>query len=337
MKLTLACVILSAAVTMNATPADACGVRLTVKSKAPRTALARSSNPSDILILGDMPSRFKRDLSAEGHRVDIASTPADAKKKTYAVVVTNVAMQNDARQNFSNSLIVVRSGNEDADIVAIESSIARRPMRSDQGRTAVAARENRQPIASGPLVAPERQLLSARAVEAPTPTVSSEVEPRVAPVETKAPVQARVTAAVAPPVRTKAPVEARITAAVAPPEVQTKTASEPSVAVTAGTVMLEVYFNVGNSKLARIAALDGAVRKLKANASLNVVIEGHADPSGTPEGNMELSQKRAEIARDYLVSNGIDASRLEVTPLGDTHLRYSRTDDRNRRVAIVAK
>ena len=283
--------------------------------------MSHSSNPSDILILGDPPSRFKRDLSAEGHRVDVAATPRDAKKKNYAVVVTDASMQADARQNFTSSLIVVRSGNEDADIVSIESTIARRPVRSDQGRAVVAAREARQPIAAGPTTPHERQLISARPVEAPTPTVSTDVAPT--PVKVEAP-------------KPEKPAESHITKEVVAP-VETKAPAETKVAVKAGTVMIEVYFSLGNSKLARAAALDSAVRKLKANPTLNVVIEGHADPSGTPEGNIELSQKRAEIARDYLVANGVDAARLEVTPFGDTHLRYGRTDDRNRRVAIVAK
>ncbi len=320
MKLTLACLLLSTAVTMNAAPADACGVKLTVKSTPPRKAVTHSSNPSDILILGDPPSRFKRDLSAEGHRVDVAATPGDAKKKDYAVVVTDPSMQADARSNFTGSVIVVRSGNEDADIVSIESSIVRRPVRMDQGRAVVAAREARQPIAAGPVTPPDRQLISARPVEAPTPTVSTEVQ--------------------APPVKPVAPAdpkpEPRIVKEVAPP-VETKAPTETKVAVKAGTIVVEVYFSLGNSQLSRAAALDGAVKKLKANPAVNVVIEGHADPSGTPEGNLALSQKRAEMARDYLVANGVDGSRLEITAYGDTHLRYGRSDDRNRRVAIVAK
>lgn len=331
MKLTLASLLLSTAITMNATPADACGVKLTVKSTPPRKAVNHTSNPSDILILGDPPSRFKRDLSAEGHRVDVASTPADAKKKTYAVVVTEPGMQQVARLNFTNSLIVVRSGDEDADIISIENSIARRPVNSDQGRAVVAAREPRQPIAAGPTTVPDRQLISARPAEATPPTVA----PEVAPAKPAVKVAAKIEAPKPVPAETK-PIEARVTKEAAPPA-ESKPPAESTVAVKSGTVMIEVYFSVGDSKIARLASLDVAVRKLKADPSLGVVIEGHADPSGTPEGNMELSQKRAEIARDYLVSNGIAASRLEVTPLGDTHLRYGRADNRNRRVAIVAK
>jgi len=73
------------------------------------------------------------------------------------------------------------------------------------------------------------------------------------------------------------------------------------------------------------------------NKDLHVVVEGHADPTGSPEGNMVLGQKRADRVHDYLISAGIDESRIEVISYGDTRLRYGRTDGRNRRAAIVAK
>ena len=57
-------------------PADACGVKLTIKSQTPRKAVARTSNPSDVLLLGTPPRRLERDLSAAGPRVEVAPTPA---------------------------------------------------------------------------------------------------------------------------------------------------------------------------------------------------------------------------------------------------------------------
>ncbi|MBC7978437.1 MAG: OmpA family protein, partial [Myxococcales bacterium] len=99
----------------------------------------------------------------------------------------------------------------------------------------------------------------------------------------------------------------------------------------------EVYFGRGSAAIGRKVALDRAARWLTGSADLHVVIEGHADPTGTPEGNLRLSQIRAESVRDYLVSAGIDASRLEVIPYGDARLKYGRADARNRRVAIEPK
>jgi peptidoglycan-associated lipoprotein len=98
-----------------------------------------------------------------------------------------------------------------------------------------------------------------------------------------------------------------------------------------------VYFTLGSFKLDNQAALAKAARWLKDSSDVQVVIEGHADPTGTHEGNMVLSQKRAESVRDFLVSAGVDQSRLEVMAYGDTRLRYGRADRRNRRAAVVVK
>jgi peptidoglycan-associated lipoprotein len=107
--------------------------------------------------------------------------------------------------------------------------------------------------------------------------------------------------------------------------------------VAKATVHDEVYFTLGSFKLDNQTAVSRAARWLKDSSDVHVVIEGHADPTGTHEGNMVLSQKRAESVRDFLVSAGIDESRLEVMAYGDTRLRYGRADRRNRRAAVVVK
>src|SRR3954464_5857780 len=96
-------------------PAQACGVKLTVKSSTPRKAVARTSNPSDILLLGNPPRRLELDLSAAGHRVDVASTASAAKRKSYAVVIADSNLADDARSNFSGAVVIVRSGDVTAD------------------------------------------------------------------------------------------------------------------------------------------------------------------------------------------------------------------------------
>ena len=67
-------------------------------------------------------------------------------------------------------------------------------------------------------------------------------------------------------------------------------------------------------------------------------VEGHADPRGTAEGNLALSQQRAESVRDYLVSvHGIAEERLKAEGKGDRDLlnRLVPTAPENRRVTIV--
>ena len=55
---------------------------------------------------------------------------------------------------------------------------------------------------------------------------------------------------------------------------------------------------------------------LRKNSSVNVVIEGHADERGTREYNLALGERRANAAKDYLMTYGISASRISVISYG---------------------
>ena len=62
--------------------------------------------------------------------------------------------------------------------------------------------------------------------------------------------------------------------------------------------------------------LDNAVNVLKKNPTLEIRIEGHTDNIGSMEYNLELSQKRAEAIKEYLVGNGINESRITTIGIG---------------------
>lgn len=62
--------------------------------------------------------------------------------------------------------------------------------------------------------------------------------------------------------------------------------------------------------------LDGQAQWLLANTDYRSVIEGHADEQGTREYNLALGFRRANAVREYLVSRGVPANRLEVTSYG---------------------
>jgi len=309
---------------IHAPRADACGVKLTVKSSSPRKAVARTSNPSDILLLGNPPRRLEIDLAAAGHRVEVAPNAAAAKKKSYALVITDAKLQDEARTTFPDSPVVVRSGDVVADVRSVEQQVGRKPVRADESRTLVGFRERQTPIAAGPPQPPERRVVAASEPRDPA------AEPPGTPAQPE-----RVAARPTPPADRKPPLT------VPPPQVRTtETAeSEQRLATRPSAVHDEVYFPTGSSRLGNEATrpLARAVRWLNESKDLHVVVEGHADPTGTPEGNMVLGQKRADRVHDYLVSSGIDESRIEVVSYGDTRLRYGRTDGRNRRAAIVAK
>ena len=55
---------------------------------------------------------------------------------------------------------------------------------------------------------------------------------------------------------------------------------------------------------------------LRKNKKLNVTIEGHADERGTREYNLALGERRANAARDYLMSYGISGKRISVISYG---------------------
>jgi outer membrane protein OmpA-like peptidoglycan-associated protein len=63
--------------------------------------------------------------------------------------------------------------------------------------------------------------------------------------------------------------------------------------------------------------LDGVVEYMTHKKSSQIEISGHTDNAGNPKSNKLLSEKRAQACRDYLVSKGIDASRIRAVGYGD--------------------
>jgi len=55
---------------------------------------------------------------------------------------------------------------------------------------------------------------------------------------------------------------------------------------------------------------------LRKNKKITVTIEGHADERGTREYNLALGERRANAAKDYLMTYGVSAKRLSVISYG---------------------
>jgi peptidoglycan-associated lipoprotein len=64
------------------------------------------------------------------------------------------------------------------------------------------------------------------------------------------------------------------------------------------------------------ATLQSQAAWLQKNPQARVTIEGHADERGTREYNLALGERRANSAKNYLASLGVDASRLTVISYG---------------------
>ena len=79
-----------------------------------------------------------------------------------------------------------------------------------------------------------------------------------------------------------------------------------------------VFFATNKSSLttASRATLRKQATYLRKNKKLNVTIEGHADERGTREYNLALGERRANAAKDYLMTYGISGKRLSVISYG---------------------
>jgi peptidoglycan-associated lipoprotein len=55
---------------------------------------------------------------------------------------------------------------------------------------------------------------------------------------------------------------------------------------------------------------------MRKNSDVTVVLEGHADERGTREYNLALGERRANAAKDYLMTYGVSSSRISVISYG---------------------
>ena len=81
-----------------------------------------------------------------------------------------------------------------------------------------------------------------------------------------------------------------------------------------------VNFDTGKATIRKesFPRLDGVVEYLAHKKSARIEISGHTDNVGNAKTNKTLSEKRAQACRDYVVSKGVDASRVEAAGFGDT-------------------
>ncbi len=83
-----------------------------------------------------------------------------------------------------------------------------------------------------------------------------------------------------------------------------------------------IYYDLAKWNIRKDAAeeLDKLLVTLKDNPGIIVELGSHTDSRGKDKYNLDLSQKRAEAAVEYLVKNGIDASRISAKGYGETKL-----------------
>lgn len=104
-------------------------------------------------------------------------------------------------------------------------------------------------------------------------------------------------------------------------------------------VLRNIYFDFDKAtfRTESYTELNKLERMMAENPNLKVEIAGHTDNIGTAAYNMQLSQRRAEAVKDYLVKKGIDPRRITAKGYGKTRPLASNDDEKegrelNRRV-----
>lgn len=111
-----------------------------------------------------------------------------------------------------------------------------------------------------------------------------------------------------------------------------------------GSILLRLSglrFPSGRSALAadQLPILGAVAKALQLYGDRSVHIEGHTDDVGEVKSNRNLSTKRAEVVRDFLITSGVDAGRLkslgygEVRPIASNEFKQGRA--MNRRIDVV--
>ena len=101
-----------------------------------------------------------------------------------------------------------------------------------------------------------------------------------------------------------------------------------------------VYFDYDSAKIkpGEHSKVDAVAAALKGN-NKKLIIEGHTDERGTAEYNRALGEKRAQAAREALVSLGVAADRLTTVSFGKDHpvepLHAETAWSKNRRAEFV--
>jgi outer membrane protein OmpA-like peptidoglycan-associated protein len=179
----------------------------------------------------------------------------------------------------------------------------RLPKEVSEPRAVMAAPAKAEPVAAGPVQRPEEER---------TPTAQK-------PPEEPAPAPEPAPAAEPVPAPAPAPIKAE----------------EPVAAKLPKNFHGEVQFRPNSAELTPRAKkqVKADAAWLKARPGARVVVEGHSDPAGPNDYNMELSERRAAAVRDALVEGGVDASAIEVTAFGEDKPAY-KSPGRNRRAAL---
>ncbi len=87
-------------------------------------------------------------------------------------------------------------------------------------------------------------------------------------------------------------------------------------------VLDNIYYDLDKAEIRPDAAieLDKLVKILQDNPSIRIELSSHTDSRSSDAYNLDLSQRRAQSAVDYIVSKGVSAERLAAKGYGELQL-----------------
>jgi OOP family OmpA-OmpF porin len=126
-----------------------------------------------------------------------------------------------------------------------------------------------------------------------------------------------------------------------PPPPPPPAPAPPAPGTKLGTIG-ETFFDFDRAELkGDPAVLAEVLRVMRDNPTLRVTVEGHTDSVGSDAYNQGLSERRADAVRNYLVRQGIDASRIETVGHGESKPVATNATaagrSQNRRAEIIAR
>jgi len=316
--------------------ADACGVKLNIKAPRVKKQADRSTNPSQILLLGDPPRALSKELSARGHKVEVAASADEARRVKYHAIVADPDHEEEAKTRWPGALVVVRRGNAKADANLVEEQLGASPTRTLVARTPErTSRGERAPIRTGP----EREQDRGGPVSAGGGADTEERAVEASGSGATEPTTAAATPPAATPDDTAAPAGRgkRVVAVTADTSATADVNADEEADRSPAHFTKRIFFGNSTADLsARARAkLTKNARWLQKNADRSVVVEGHASTTGAPEANQALSEARARSVKEFLVEQGVAESRITAEGLGSTKPEFRPgTNGKNRRVVI---
>jgi peptidoglycan-associated lipoprotein len=183
--------------------------------------------------------------------------------------------------------------------------------------------------------------LSLLSVACPSKKQKPVVAPSTQAVDTGVPPVPTITNTTAPPTETVATRTDFVTEKPIKEEVLPREIEQLNQYAQQKGYIQDAFYNFDEATLSpeAQAALTASANWLKGHSDLNLLIEGHCDERGTEQYNLALGDRRANSARDFLATLGVEANRMRTVSYGEERPFDQGHDDsawaRNRRAHLV--